>query len=119
MDLNAVIITPMGAIAWIRTPKEPKLQKIQVGDELEGWKVKAIQRDEVEMEGPSGGDRLVLRRFDQSGQQGAPKPNPPAGRAEGRRPATPNRPPPQQASAKEKTKAVPAKPNRPPAPPSK
>lgn len=67
-DLNAVIITPAGAIAWVTTPTGPKPQKVQVGDELEGWKVKNISNDEIEMEGQSGSDRLVLRNFSQGGQ---------------------------------------------------
>lgn len=67
-DLNAVIITPSGAIAWVTTPTEPKPQKVQIGDDLEGWKVKNISNDEIEMEGQSGSDRLVLRNFSQSGQ---------------------------------------------------
>ena len=68
LDLNAVIITPAGAIAWITKPTEPKPQKVQIGDELEGWIVKNISNDEIEMEGLSGSDRLVLRNFSQSGQ---------------------------------------------------
>lgn len=67
-DLNAVIITPSGAIAWVTTPSEPKPQKVQIGDELEGWKIKKISNDEIELEGQSGADRLVLREFSQSGQ---------------------------------------------------
>ena len=67
-DLNAVIITPAGAIAWVTTPSEPKPQKVQIGDELEGWKIKNISNDEIEVEGQSGSDRLVLRNFSQSGQ---------------------------------------------------
>ncbi len=67
-DLNAVIITPEGAIAWVTTTTEPKPQKVQIGDELEGWKVKNISNDEIEMEGQSRSDRLVLRNFGSSGQ---------------------------------------------------
>lgn len=73
-DLSAVIITPAGAIAWVTTPSEPKPQKVQVGDELEGWKVKNISNDEIEMEGQSGADSLVLRNFSQSGQSVAKSP---------------------------------------------
>ena len=88
-DLNAVIITPMGAIAWITTPSEPKPLKVQIGDELEGWKIKQISKDEIEMEGRSGSDRLVLRNFTQGGQpvsklpprkEGRNRPTPPASR---------------------------------------
>lgn len=88
-DLNAVIITPAGGVAWITTPSEPKPLKVQIGDELEGWKVKQISKDEIEMEGRSGSDRLVLRNFTQSGQPASKlpprkerrdRPTPPASR---------------------------------------
>jgi general secretion pathway protein N len=74
MDLNAVIITPTGAVAWVRTPNDPKPRKVQVGDDLEGWTVKAIATGEVEMQGQDIADRLVLRNY----SQGAPPP--PTGR---------------------------------------
>ena len=85
-DLNAVIITPAGAIAWVTTPTEPKPQRVQVGDELEGWKVKNISNDEIEMEGQSGSDRLVLRNFGLSGQ---PVPQLPPRSERGKRPTPP------------------------------
>lgn len=85
LDLSAVIITPSGAIAWIITPNHPKPQKVQLGDELEGWKVKRISNDEVEMEGQGGSDRLVLRNFSQH-ETPVPTPSP---RGERRNPARP------------------------------
>ena len=85
-DLNAVIITPAGAIAWVTTPTAPKPQRVQVGDELEGWKVKNISNDEIEMEGQSGSDRLVLRNFGLSGQ---PVPQLPPRSERGKRPTPP------------------------------
>ena len=96
-DLNAVIITPAGAIAWVTTPTEPKPQKVQIGDELEGWKVKNISNDEIEMEGKKGSDRLVLRNFGSSGQ---PVPKLPP-RSERRKRPTP---PPNRAPASNKTR---------------
>lgn len=86
LDLNAVIITPAGAVAWVTTPTGPKPQKVQVGDELEGWKVKNISNDEIEMEGQSGSDRLVLRNFSQGVK---PVPNLPPRKENRNRPSPP------------------------------
>ncbi|MFZ1575452.1 MAG: hypothetical protein WAT36_09535, partial [Chromatiaceae bacterium] len=74
MDLNAVIITPDGAVAWVSTPNSPKPQKVRIGDEFEGWKVKAITPDNVEVQGLASTDSLVLRNYSQGGQ---PSPNQP------------------------------------------
>jgi hypothetical protein len=74
MDLNAVIITPDGAVAWVSTPNSPKPQKVRIGDELEGWKVKAITSDNVEVQGLASTDSLVLRNYGQGGQP--PRTNP-------------------------------------------
>lgn len=74
MDLNAVIITPDGAVAWVSTPNSPKPQKVRIGDEFEGWKVKAITPDNVEVQGLASTDSLVLRNYSQGGQ---PSPNRP------------------------------------------
>ena len=74
MDLNAVIITPDGAVAWVSTPNSPKPQKVRIGDEFEGWKVKAITPDNVDMQGLASTDSLVLRNYSQGGQ---PSPNRP------------------------------------------
>jgi len=67
MDLNAVIITPDGAVAWVSTPNSPKPQKVRIGDEFEGWKVKAITPDNVEVQGLASTDSL-LRNYGQGGQ---------------------------------------------------
>jgi hypothetical protein len=78
MDLNAVIITPDGAVAWVSTPNSPKPQKVRIGDELEGWKVKAITSDNVEVQGLASTDSLVLRNFGQGGQPAQSQPPRPA-----------------------------------------
>jgi general secretion pathway protein N len=74
MDLNAVIITPKGAVAWVSTPSSPKPQRVQIGDDLQGWTVKAIATDEVEVQGNGSSDRLVLRNFSQGVMPTAPTP---------------------------------------------
>jgi hypothetical protein len=79
MDLNAVIITPDGAVAWVSTPNSPKPQKVRIGDELEGWKVKAITSDNVEVQGLASTDSLVLRNFGQGGQPAQSQPTSPGG----------------------------------------
>ncbi len=74
MDLNAIIITPDGAVAWVSTPNSPKPQKVRIGDEFEGWKVKAITTDNVEVEGQTSSDWLFLRNYGQGTQPPANQP---------------------------------------------
>lgn len=83
MDLNAVIITPDGAVAWVSTPNSPKPQKVRIGDEFEGWKVKAITPDNVEVEGQASTDSLVLRNYGQGGQPAQNQPPRPAAKPGG------------------------------------
>ncbi len=113
-DLNAVIITPAGAIAWVTTPTEPKPQKVQIGDELEGWKVKNISNDEIEMEGQSGSDKLVLRNFGSSGQP-VPK-QPPRSERRNRPTPPPNRTPVSSKPRNQKPSPIPSK-SKPPSTP--
>lgn len=117
MDLNAVIITPDGAVAWVSTPNSPKPQKVRIGDEFEGWKVKAITPDNVEVQGVASTDSLILRNYSQGGQ---PPPNRPPARAAakpGGAAAKPNGRPPRQASPptpRPPTQPNGVKPQRPP-----
>lgn len=66
MDLNAVIITPVEAVAWVRTPTKPTPEKLRIGDEVEGWTIKSIQADEVQLERQGKTDTLVLRDYSRS-----------------------------------------------------
>ncbi|MBP6582367.1 MAG: hypothetical protein KA204_02675 [Chromatiaceae bacterium] len=83
MDLNAVIITPDGAVAWVSTPNSPKPQKVRIGDEFEGWKVKAITPDNVEVQGLATTDSLILRNYGQGGQPAQNRPPRPAAKPGG------------------------------------
>ncbi len=64
MDLSAVVITPVEATAWVRTGSD--LVKLRLGDDLEGWSVKAISPDEIELERQGETDKLILRDYQKS-----------------------------------------------------
>ncbi len=116
MDLNAIIITPDGAVAWVRTPNSPKPQKIRIGDEFEGWKVKAITTDNVEVEGKTNSDWLFLRNYGQGTQPPANQPPQAAAKTGGIPPKPSGRP--RQLS--QQTPRAPIRPNgvRPQRPPT-
>ncbi len=66
MDLNAIIITPEGAIAWVSTPNSAKPQKLRIGDEFEGWRIKAITPENIEVEGQTSSETLYLLNYGQT-----------------------------------------------------
>jgi len=74
MDLNAIIITPSEAVAWVHTNSKPTAEKLRIGDELAGWTIKAIKGDEVELERQGKTDTLVLRDYSRSPPPVAQKP---------------------------------------------
>jgi hypothetical protein len=82
MDLTAIIITPTESVAWVRSPSKPAPERLRLGDELEGWTVKAIKEDEIEVERQGESDTLVLRDYSKS--------PPPAARPPGRAARAPN-----------------------------
>lgn len=116
MDLNAVIITTTGAIAWIRTPNNPKLQKVQIGDDVEGWRVKSITNDEIQMEGSGGTERLLLRNYGQ-GAEANPNHPPRADRVPTGKPRTANGRVPADRSLARKPETSPQVPRKPPSAP--
>jgi len=83
LDLNAVIITPAKAIAWVRDPAETKLRDLELGDELKGWTVKEILVDRLVLERQGETDTLTLRDY----QNTTPAPSTPLRQA----PRTPQR----------------------------
>ena len=102
MDLVAVLITPGNAIAWVRTQTDPTPKRFRVGDMIEGWQLKAIHPNELELTQDGKTDWLVLRNYAQPFQPKRPTP-----RGRNRRPtqANPKRP---------ATRAVPQRRPRPP-----
>lgn len=66
MDLTAIIITPQESMAWVQSPTKQTPQKLRLGDELDGWTLKAIKSDEVELERQGETDTLVLRDYSKS-----------------------------------------------------
>ncbi len=65
MDLVAVLITPGTAIAWVRTQADPTPRRFRVGDTIEGWRLKAIHPNELELSQGGKTDWLVLRNYAQ------------------------------------------------------
>lgn len=72
MDLTAVLITPGSAIAWVRTQANPIAKRFRVGEEIEGWKIKAIHPNEVELTRGGKTDWLILRNYAQPFQPKSP-----------------------------------------------
>lgn len=64
LDLNAVIITPSKAVAWIRDPVQKDLQDVELGDDLNGWTVKEILADRLVLERQGETNTLTLRDYE-------------------------------------------------------
>ncbi|MGQ9659785.1 MAG: hypothetical protein ACUVT0_06775 [Thermochromatium sp.] len=73
-DLNAVLITPDIVSAWVRDPAQPKLRRLRIGDELQGWLVTGIQDDRVLFERQGRQDALILRDYSKAAPAVAPTP---------------------------------------------
>ncbi|EGV18012.1 type II secretion system protein N [Thiocapsa marina] len=76
MNLSAVIITPTLVSAWIQDPNEPKLRRLRIGDDLEGWSVQTILPDRVLLERQGEQDALILRDYGKTPSPAAPMPVP-------------------------------------------
>ena len=63
LDLSAVLITPELASAWVRDPSQPKLRRLRVGDDFQGWSVLDILEDRVLLERQGRRDALILRDY--------------------------------------------------------
>ena len=73
-DLNAVLITPDIVSAWVRDPAQPKLRRLRIGDDLQGWSVTDIQEDRVLLERQGQQDALILRDYSKASPAAAPPP---------------------------------------------
>lgn len=73
-DLNAVLITPDIVSAWVRDPAQPKLRRLRIGDDLQGWLVTGIQEDRVLLERQGQQDALILRDYSKAAPAAAPPP---------------------------------------------
>ncbi|QGU32020.1 hypothetical protein [Thermochromatium tepidum] len=73
-DLSAVLITPETVSAWVRDPAQPKLRRLRIGDDLNGWAVLEIQEDRVLLERQGQRDALILRDYSQGAPAVAPAP---------------------------------------------
>jgi hypothetical protein len=76
MNLSAVIITPTLVSAWIQDPNAPKLRRLRIGDDLEGWSVQTILPDRILLERQGEQDALILRDYGKKPNPAAPTPVP-------------------------------------------
>ena len=90
LDFNAVLITPEEAVAWVRTPSNPRPEEVRIGDAVAGWTVKAISNSEIELEWQGKSDWLVLRDYSKS----PPAARPPRPKRQPRQRNSPPRPTP-------------------------
>ena len=75
-DLNAVLITPDVVSAWVQDPAQPKLRRLRIGDDLQGWSVTDIQEDRVLLERQGQQDALILRDYSKVSPASAPPSTP-------------------------------------------
>jgi hypothetical protein len=75
LDLSAVMLTPTLASAWVKDPSQPKLQRLRIGDDLEGWSVRDILDDRVLLERQGEEYALILRDYSKA-TPAAPTPIP-------------------------------------------
>ncbi len=76
MDLSAILITPQVVSAWVKDPSQPKLRRLRIGDDFEGWSVREILEDRVLLERHGEQDTLILRDFSEAPPAAAPQPVP-------------------------------------------
>jgi hypothetical protein len=76
MNLSAVIITPTLVSAWIQDPNEPRLRRLRIGDDLEGWSVQSILPDRILLERQGEQDALILRDYGKTPSPAPPMPVP-------------------------------------------
>jgi hypothetical protein len=74
MDLSAVIITPSLVSAWVKDPSAPKLRRLRIGDDFEGWSVQSILPDRVLLERQGAENALILRNYGQVSPAEPPMP---------------------------------------------
>jgi hypothetical protein len=76
MDLTGVLITPAIVSAWVKDPAQPKLRRVRIGDDFEGWSVREILEDRVLLERQGEEYALILRDYSKESLAAAPAPVP-------------------------------------------
>lgn len=74
IDLSAVLISPTVISAWVRDPSKPKLERLRIGDNFNGWTVQDILADRVLLERQGEQDALILRDYSQTPPPAASRP---------------------------------------------
>ncbi|QIK36676.1 hypothetical protein GWK36_00180 [Caldichromatium japonicum] len=72
LDLKAVLIMPETALAWVHDPAQPRVRRLRVGDEVQGWVVRAILEDRILVERQGQQDALLLRDYTKAPPTAAP-----------------------------------------------
>lgn len=76
MDLTGVLITPTVVSAWVKDPAQPRLRRIRIGDDFEGWSVREILDDRVVLQRQGEEYALILRDYSNQSSAAAPPPVP-------------------------------------------
>ena len=76
MDLTGVLNTPSIISAWVKDPAQPKLRRVRIGDDFEGWSVREILEDRVLLERQGDEYALILRDYSKESPAAAPAPVP-------------------------------------------
>ncbi len=63
LDLKAILLMPDLALAWVQDPAQPRMRRVRVGDEVQGWLVTAILADRIIVERQGQQDTLLLRDY--------------------------------------------------------
>ncbi len=88
-NLTAVVITPTLVSAWVRSPRSNETRRLRLGQDYEGWTVKAIEPDRLVLERQGETNELPLRDYANSPPRTPPTRLPPSRRAGGNRSAPP------------------------------
>ena len=62
-DLVAVILTPDGREAWVRTDPKRPLRRLRRGDRIQGWTVRAVAPQALEIERGAERKRIPLLNY--------------------------------------------------------
>lgn len=76
LDLTGVMIAPSAISAWVRDPGQPKLLRLRIGDEIQGWAVRDVLDDRILLERQGEEYALILRDYSKAPPMAPPMPIP-------------------------------------------